>query len=149
MSIATLLPSDHIFLDMESTTKEETIRQLGEVLTNNGLVNNKEAYIQSVLEREEHSTTGIGNNIAIPHGKSEAVSEPAIVFARLKQPIDWQSLDEEPVFVVILLAIPESQKGDTHLRILSEIAMKLMDDDITAQLKTETDKQQIAKLLSE
>ncbi|MBO0461984.1 PTS sugar transporter subunit IIA [Enterococcus sp. DIV1298c] len=129
MSIATLLPSNHIFLDMEST--------------------NKEAYIQSVLEREQHSTTGIGNNIAIPHGKSEAVIEPSIVFARLKQPIDWQSLDEEPVSVVILLAIPESQKGDTHLRILSEIAMKLMDDEITAQLKTETNKEQIAKLLSE
>lgn len=149
MSIATLLPSNHIFLDMESTNKEDTIHQLGEVLTNNGLVSNKEAYIQSVLEREQHSTTGIGNNIAIPHGKSEAVIEPSIVFARLKQPIDWQSLDEEPVSVVILLAIPESQKGDTHLRILSEIAMKLMDDDITAQLKTETNKQQIAKLLSE
>ncbi|MBO1299205.1 MULTISPECIES: PTS sugar transporter subunit IIA [Enterococcus] len=149
MSIATLLPSNHIFLDMESTNKEDTIHQLGEVLTNNGLVSNKEAYIQSVLEREQHSTTGIGNNIAIPHGKSEAVIEPSIVFARLKQPIDWQSLDEEPVSVVILLAIPESQKGDTHLRILSEIAMKLMDDEITAQLKTETNKEQIAKLLSE
>lgn len=149
MNIETLLPFEHIVLGLEATTKEEVVRQLAKILVAEGIVQSENEYVQSVMEREDHSTTGIGNNIAIPHGKSRAVSEPAIVFARLKAPLEWQSLDDEPVTVVIMLAIPEEHQGDTHLRILSEIAMKLMDEDITEALKSETDKEIIAKLLSE
>ncbi|MGM9904453.1 hypothetical protein A5844_000754 [Enterococcus sp. 10A9_DIV0425] len=149
MNIATLLPPNHVFLDMEVADKEEVIRQLASVLTTDEIVQNEEEYIQSVLARETHSTTGIGNNIAIPHGKSQAVKQSAIIFARLREPIDWQALDDEPVSVVILLAIPESHKGDDHLRILSKIAMKLIDDEITEKLKTELDRQCIIQLLSE
>ena len=149
MNIATLLPPNHVFLDMEVADKEEVIRQLASVLTTDEIVQNEEEYIQSVLARETHSTTGIGNNIAIPHGKSQAVKQSAIIFARLREPLDWQALDDEPVSVVILLAIPESHKGDDHLRILSKIAMKLIDDEITEKLKTELDRQCIIQLLSE
>lgn len=105
-------------------------------------------FIESVLSREEHSTTGIGNGIAIPHGKSESVITPAIVYAKLSHPVEWLALDDNPVENVILLAIPDSEKGTTHLKLLSEIAIKLMDDELVGKLKNETDKSEIIKLFN-
>lgn len=148
MSIATLIHPDHIFLDLEAKSRNEVINQLSDFFVKKDIVSNKEDYVKAVLDREVHSTTGIGNETAIPHGKSNAVKKASLVFARLNNPIDWESLDDQPVKIVILMAIPEAEKGTTHLRLLSDIAMKLMDDDTVDGLKTEINKEEIIKLLS-
>ncbi|KRK92618.1 hypothetical protein FC08_GL000658 [Latilactobacillus curvatus JCM 1096 = DSM 20019] len=105
-------------------------------------------YVDSVLEREVHSTTGVGNGIAIPHGKSACVNRPAIVFAKMAKSVEWQSLDDKPVDIVVMLAIPDSEKGATHLSLLSEIAVKLMDEDLVEKLKKVTDTNEVVELLS-
>ncbi|MBO0474390.1 PTS system, fructose-specific IIA component [Enterococcus sp. DIV0840] len=147
MNVAQVLDIKQVVIDLEATSKEMVVEALASKLDEKGVLSNRETYIQSVLEREEHSTTGVGNGIAIPHGKSEVVSEAAIAFAKLKTPVEWQSLDDQPVSIVIMLAIPDSEKGDTHLRLLSEIAVKLMDDDFVEALKNKTEPTAIIKLL--
>lgn len=96
--------------DLEATTKEAAIEEMAEMLDEHGILADKATYVRAVLDREAHSTTGIGNNIAIPHGKSESVTKSAIVFARTKEMIEWESLDDEPVNMIFLLAITDSDK---------------------------------------
>lgn len=98
-----------------------------------GIVTNKQAYLDAVEYRESEGTTGIGDGIAIPHGKSDVVTRSAVAIAKLKHPVEWASLDNEPVENVFLLTIPEG--GDNEqLKILSEIASQLMDDDVREAL---------------
>lgn len=147
MSVAEVLDRQQIVIDLEATSKEMVVELLADELDKKGILSNRKAYIHSVLEREKHATTGIGNGIAIPHGKSEVVTEAAIAFAKLKTPVEWQALDDQPVSIVIMLAIPDSEKGNTHIRLLSEIAMKLMDDDFVKALKEENEPTAIINLL--
>ncbi|REC30952.1 PTS mannose transporter subunit IIAB [Enterococcus pseudoavium] len=147
MKVLEVLNSQRVDLTLEATTKESTIQKMAEMFFEDGLLHDKDAFIESVLEREIHSTTGVGNGIAIPHGKSAAVKEPAIAFARLEKTVEWQSLDDKPVSMVVMLAIPDSQQGETHLSILSEIAVKLMDDELVEKLQTATSEEEIVKIL--
>lgn len=147
MSVAEILGVEQVIIDLEAPTKEAVIKELASYLDQKGVLADKELYIKAVLEREEHSTTGVGNGVAIPHGKSDTVTAAAIAYAKLKTPIEWEALDDKPVSSVIMLAIPDSEKGDTHLRLLSEIAIKLMDDEIVDQLKKATEPVAIINLL--
>lgn len=149
MQLTDVLTQEQIYIGLEADTKQAVIEQLATALDEKGVLQDKNLFIQSVLEREAHSTTGVGSGVAIPHGKSSAVKTPTIAYAKLKKPVEWQALDDKPVEIVILLAIPEDAKGDTHLKLLSQIAVKLMDDDLLAQLKKEEDKQTIIKLLQD
>ncbi|KGH64192.1 PTS sugar transporter subunit IIA, partial [Oenococcus oeni] len=90
--------------------------------------------ILAVDGREQEGVTGVGAGIAIPHGKSKSVTRSAVAIAELSNPVVWQSLDNNPVKYVFLLAIPEG--GDVeHLKLLSELAGILMDDDVRLKLK--------------
>ncbi|MBO0451500.1 PTS sugar transporter subunit IIA [Candidatus Enterococcus murrayae] len=148
MKVLEVLNTNRVNLALKTATKEETIQEMAKMLSAEGLLKDEAVFVSSVLSREEHSTTGVGNGIAIPHGKSLTVVEPAIAFARLESEVEWQALDEKPVSLVVMLAIPDSQQGETHLSILSEIAIKLMDDDVVEKLKTATKADEIVEILS-
>ncbi|MFT8661412.1 PTS sugar transporter subunit IIA [Liquorilactobacillus ghanensis] len=123
-----------VLYDLVANTKKEVINKLADLYQKTGVIQEKEAYIISVMKREEEGTTGIGDGIAIPHGQSETVKESAVVIAKLKEPVEWHSLDDLPVKYVFLLAIPD--EGDQeHLKILSQLAGLLMDDDVRIQLE--------------
>lgn len=131
-----------IVLNVDGNTKEEVVKNLADELNKHGKLNNLSDYIQAVYERETEITTGFGNGVAIPHGKTDAVKESSFVFGKLKNEIDWNSLDKKPVNLVFLLAIPNKEAGTTHLRLLSQIAMRIMDEDFVEDLreaKTETE----------
>ena len=147
MEISEVLNVKSIVVGLKATSKEDVIKQMTEVLSQNGDVSDQIQFFDAVMEREVHTTTGVGNGIAIPHGRCSAVKKASIVYAKLAQDIDWESLDEKPVQLVIMLAVPETQ-GDVHLKILSELAMKLMDEELVDQLKKETDPNEIIGLLS-
>ncbi|EAF4555624.1 PTS sugar transporter subunit IIA [Listeria monocytogenes] len=148
MEVKDILTKELVVFDLKATTKETAIEEMAEMLDERGILADKATYVQAVLEREAHSTTGIGNNIAIPHGKSESVTKSAIVFARTKEMIEWESLDDEPVNMIFLLAITDSDKTDAHLKILAEIATKLMDDDIVENLKNTRDEEEVIRILN-
>ncbi|WP_436374047.1 PTS 2-O-a-mannosyl-D-glycerate transporter subunit IIABC [Cytobacillus sp. BC1816] len=108
-------------------SKQEAIRYLVDQLGDAGKLTNKEDFFQAVLDREKLSPTGFEGGLAIPHGKSASVKEAAFAIATLKAPLtDWESIDpNNKVQLVILLAIPESEAGSTHLSLLSEFVTRL------------------------
>ncbi|MBS7576711.1 MULTISPECIES: fructose PTS transporter subunit IIA [unclassified Enterococcus] len=138
----------NILMNLDVKTKNEVIERLSEILVINGFISDIEQFKKDVFDRESHMTTGIGNAIAIPHGKSSSVIESTVIVAKLKQPIEWAALDKQPVNLVFLLAIKEADKGNEHLRFLAELSGKLMDDDFVQRLKAAQDKDTLIKALS-
>ncbi|MDB4868130.1 MAG: fructose transporter subunit [Cohnella sp.] len=119
-----------LFLDVDWSSKEEIIDHLVDALERSGVVTSKEGFKQVVLERENHSPTGLEKGLAIPHGKSGLVTEAKVAVARLKNPISgWRSIDPaNKVDLVFLLAIPETEAGSTHVKLLSQLSRRLMDE---------------------
>ncbi|MCX7694356.1 MAG: fructose PTS transporter subunit IIA [Caloramator sp.] len=137
-----------IVLNLKSNRKEEVIRELAELAFNQGKVTSVNDYVKTVLEREKLFTTGVGNGIAIPHGKTDAVKESMMVFAKLEQQIEWESLDGKPVDLVFLLGVPEKDANDLHLQILSRISRKLIDDTFVDKLRKSQTKDEVIGILN-
>ncbi|MDS9472584.1 fructose-specific PTS transporter subunit EIIC [Sporosarcina pasteurii] len=127
MKIVELLTEETIILDVEATNKQAVLSELIEQLNDAGKLDDKEAFMQAILAREEQSTTGIGDGIAIPHAKSAAVKEPAIVFGRSVEGIDYASLDGQPANLFFMIAATDGA-NDAHLEALSRLATFLMDE---------------------
>ncbi|WP_231385158.1 PTS sugar transporter subunit IIA [Mitsuokella sp. oral taxon 131] len=138
-----------IDLDLVARNKREAIEGLVDRLYEVGNVTDREDFIKDVFEREKEGVTGIGNHIAIPHGKSDAVKATSIAVGRVKDGIPWESLDREPVRVVILFAVRNADTTNVHLKLLSEVAMALADDDTLKRLLETDDKKEIIHLLSQ
>lgn len=138
-----------IDLNLSVHNKREAIEAMVEQLYADGKVSDKEVFLNDVFEREKEGMTGIGNYIAIPHGKSDAVQITSIAVGRLKNEIEWESLDKKPVKMIILFAVRDEDKTDLHLKLLSEVAMALADDNTLVRLLETNDKQEIVHLLSQ
>ncbi|SFR07970.1 PTS sugar transporter subunit IIA [Desulfoscipio geothermicus] len=147
MKLTEIIEKEIIQLSLAVQTKEECIARMTEQMVKAGAISNKEAFMQTVLEREQKGTTGVGFEVAIPHGKSAGVARPALGFAKLAHPIDWQSLDEEPVSMVFLIAVPAEQAGNEHLRILAAIARKLMHEEYRNQLREAGSPEDVMRVL--
>jgi PTS system fructose-specific IIC component len=102
---------------------------------------------KAILRREEQSSTGLGMNIAIPHGKSAAVKRPAIAFGINRTGVDWQSPDGSEAKLIFMIAVPEEAAGDEHLKILQMLSRKLMDDQFREQLLAVTSAEEAYDLL--
>lgn len=137
-----LLNDEMICMDLNADTKEDAIRQLAVIAAEAGKLNSMDEYIESVLAREKTYTTGVGNGIAIPHGKSEAVKETFIVFGKSRKGVEWEALDGKPVYLIFLLGVPEKAENE-HLRILSQISRRLMNEDFVKFLKSAEGKKEI------
>ncbi len=125
MKISNLLCKATINLDLKVENKNDVIDQLVELLDFAGKLNNKEEYKKEILRRESLSSTGIGEGIAIPHGKTSAVKEPSLALGIVKNGVDYDSLDGEPVHIVFMIAAGESANAD-HLETLSKLSVLLM-----------------------
>jgi len=142
-----LIEIDLVDLNVKAKDKKEAILALAEHLDKAERLNDKAEYVKCVIAREELSTTGIGFGVAIPHGKTDAVKIPSLCFGRCTEKLDWQSLDENPVEAIFLIAVPEEAAKDEHLRILAALARKLMNEDFREELSKIQDKEEIVKLL--
>ena len=94
-----------------------------------------EGVVRAALAREEQGTTAVGDGIAIPHAKSDAVGSPFIGFARVASGVEWGAADGKPARLVFLIGVPESQAGDEHLRILAQLSRALMKKQVRAELE--------------
>jgi len=135
MDVTNLLQDEAILLDWAVDSKEGCLNALADRLVETGAVADKGAFLDAVLRREAHGSTGVGFGLAIPHGKSSGVVRPGVAFARLKTPLDWGSLDGAPVTLVFLLAVPEAEAGNTHLQLLAQLARKVMDEGVRQRLQ--------------
>ena len=126
MKITGLLSTSAIQLKGVAHDKEEVISKMVDLMANNGNIINKEEYKRVVLEREKEGTTGIGEGIAIPHGKTDAVSKPGLAAMVVPNGVDFDSLDEQPAKLIFLIAAPNT-KDNVHLDVLSRLSTLLMD----------------------
>jgi len=144
-----ILNENLIQLNMKARTKDEAIQELTECLYKEGNVSDPVAFTKDVYIRESEGKTGLGNHIAIPHGKSDAVQVTSIAFGRTENELVWETPDDEPVQVVILFAVRNADKTTLHLKLLSQVAMALADDDTLAKLLVTKDKREVIQLLSQ
>jgi len=135
MKIVDLLNEISICLDAKAADKEEAIRLAVDLMDKSGNIRDKKAYLNSVFKREEEGTTGIGEGIAIPHGKGTSVGAPGLSAMLLPDGVDFDALDGGLVNLIFLIAAPET-KDNIHLEVLSRLSMLLMDDAFTANLRS-------------
>lgn len=133
MRITDLLKRESIELDGKVKTKAETIDKMVELMAKGGNIADVAVYKEGVLKREEEGTTGIGEGIAIPHAKTNAVTAPGLASMVVGDGVDYDSLDGEPVHLIFLIAAPDTE-DNVHLEVLSRLSMLLMDDDFRANL---------------
>lgn len=149
MDISSVLNVKNIKLNMMAKSKEEAIEELADLLVRDGAVVNKDVFLKDVWLREEQGSTGFENHIAIPHGKSSAVINTTLAIGRTRQDIPWETLDGSSVRCIILFAVRLEDQNTTHIRLLSQVAGALADDDIIEQLLVETSPQKIIDLFSQ
>ena len=122
MNLIEILDVNLIDLEMEASSKDEVIHQLCSLLYENGRVKDLEKFKEAVYEREQIGETGMGNQIAIPHGLTDQVINASVAIGKVKQPVEWESLDDQPVSLIFLLAVPTGDLQKTHLQNLSQLA---------------------------
>lgn len=137
MKIRDLLAPESIDLNGSAAGKKEVLDQMVALMAKSGKINDVETYRKGVYAREEESTTGIGEGIAIPHCKSDAVSKPGLAAMVLKDGVDFDALDGEKVHLIFLIAAPNTE-DNVHLDVLSKLSVLLMDENFTNSLKSAT-----------
>ena len=148
MRITELLKPESIDLNAAPKDKNDTIRQAVALMAKSGNISDIEAYTKQVMAREEESTTGVGEGIAIPHGKCDAVTRPGLAAMIIRDGVDYESLDGEPVNVLFLIAAPNT-KDNVHLDVLSKLSVLLMDEDFTAALKAAKTTDEFLKVIDD
>lgn len=148
MKIVELLKKETMILDLRSTTKNEVIEELANELDRAGRLNDRKKFIEEIHNRESQSSTGIGDGIAIPHAKTNAVKEPTIVFGRSKSGIEYDSLDGNPSHLFFMIAASEGANNE-HLQTLSRLSTLLIDEDFREILMKAETQEEILTAINE
>ncbi len=129
-----ILTPNLVVTSLEAQDKEEAIFKLSVLLFKEHRISDVNLFVKEVMDREREFSTGFGQGIAIPHGKTNSVLYTSVVVAKLSHKLDWESMDDKPVHLIFLLAVPNVEAGTTHLKILAKLAESLMDDEVVAKL---------------
>ena len=146
MRITDLLDKRSISLTAAPKSKEEALNEAIALMAESGKINDTEGYRRQVFAREEESTTGVGEGIAIPHGKFAAVNRPGLAAMVIKDGVDFESLDGEPVTLLFLIAAPDT-KDNVHLDVLSKLSMMLMDEEFTKSLRNASTAEEFLEII--
>jgi fructose-specific phosphotransferase system IIA component len=144
-----LLDSNLVIVDSDSESKEEAIRELIDSLFVAGRTEEPDRLEDVVWEREAAYSTGLGHGFAIPHCRSDLINANSIAVLKLRQPIDWNSLDGKPVHIVVLLAVHESDASNSHMKVLAKLARKLMNEEFRDRLMKLNDSEGILSYLAQ
>ncbi|EGK07319.1 PTS sugar transporter subunit IIA [Kroppenstedtia eburnea] len=147
MKITELVNEQRITEQLEAKTKADVLNELAALLDRDGKLLDRDVFLQSIVAREQQGSTGIGYGIAIPHGKSTAVKEPAIAFGRSLEGVDFDSLDGQPAKLFFMIAVPE-QSDNLHLQTLAKLSRKLMHESFRDELMQAKTKGDILRALS-
>jgi fructose-specific phosphotransferase system IIC component/fructose-specific phosphotransferase system IIA component/fructose-specific phosphotransferase system IIB component len=146
--LGSILSMRSIVMDMPAQTRDDVLRQLAELAVQNGIADNAAAVYRKYQEREDQGPTGMVQGIAIPHAKDKMVERPAMLIARLQQPIPWPSMDEQPVDIIISFLIPDSGDAE-HVAYLSNTAKLLTHQSFIKQLRAAKTPLQVMTLFRE
>lgn len=134
-NITQVLKPNLVIFNLNASSKDEVLTEMAQKLSQEGIVANEMSFIETLKEREAISTTGVGDGIAIPHGRSSVVSESVVVFGRSDTGIDFDSMDGKPAHLFFMIATPENS-GDDHLSILSTLSGLLMKSEVQEAIRT-------------
>ncbi|MBP2078746.1 PTS fructose transporter subunit IIABC [Oceanobacillus polygoni] len=148
MKTTELLRKDIMIMDLRETTKEAAIDEMIRSLHKNGVVQDAEQFKEAILNREAQSSTGLGDGIAMPHAKTKAVNEPAVLFAKSTKGVEYESLDGQPAYLFFMIAVPEGA-NDTHLQTLASLSKLLIDPDFVQQLKQANSPDEVHQLFDQ
>ncbi len=146
MRITDLLDKRSISLSGAPTSKSEALDQMVELMAKSGKIDDTEAYRKAVYAREEESTTGIGEGLAIPHGKCDAVNAPGLAAMVVKDGVDFDALDGAPVSLIFLIAAPNTE-DNVHLDVLSKLSVLMMDEDFANSLRNATSPEEFMAII--
>ena len=133
MKLSEVLTAESVRIPLESSTKDDVLRELVSLLPSSTSAETRDRLHQAVVEREERMSTGIGQGIAIPHGKSDAVAAMEVAFGIPKKAIPFDALDGDPVEVFFLLVSPPDLTGP-HIRALAQISRMLSSDALRSEV---------------
>lgn len=142
-----LITTDQVLLDLDSTTREDATARLAQTLADSGRCTDIDVFLSDVREREAKMATGLPGGIGIPHARSAAITEPSLAFARSRDGIDWGAKDG-PAHLIFLIAAP-ADGGDAHMQMLPKLAKALMNKDFRARLESATSDQEVVDLVNE
>ena len=148
MKIDDILKTDSIIANLAGTNKEEVLHEITDFLQKLCLIKDKETLFNTLMEREKLGSTGIGENVAIPHGKSDELSQIITVFGRSLKGLDFESLDQKPVHFVCMVIAPSNSTGQ-HLKALARISRLFKNQDLREGILKLQDANQIYSLLLE
>ncbi len=148
MKITDLLSEESIELNVEAKDKNDIIDKMTRLMLKTGRINNLEKYKKLVLKREEEGSTGVGEEIAIPHGKGECVTEPGLVAMVVPNGVAYDALDGKPVKLLFMIAAPNTS-DNVHLDVLSRLSTMLMDSDFKNKLISAKSKEEFLKIIDE
>lgn len=136
MDIQMLLKKDIMILDLKAQNQISAIKEMVAQLKDKGYVTNEDQVTTGVLEREGLGSTGLGNGLAIPHVKCRAIKEPVVLFAKSKSGVDYNAMDGEPVYIFLMIAVPENKEaGNLHLEVLAEVSKLFIDNEFINRLR--------------
>mgnify|MGYP000595606620 CR=1 FL=1 len=145
MKVSELLNENNILLDVEAKDKYELIDKLIDVVANSDKVLDKEKVRNCVYEREKILSTGVGKGFAVPHGKTDAVTDIVLAFAITKEPLDYEALDNQPVRLVMLMVGKDSLVS-SHIKLLSRISRLMNNDEFRENLLNAKTKQEVLEI---
>ena len=148
MKITEMLKKEHVLEELKAASKREVLAELAGVLAKGGLRVDAEAMLHVLLERERLGSTGIGDGIAIPHGKLAGLEEIAVAFGRSRKGIDFEAMDGKPVHLFFLLLAPENSAGQ-HLKALAKISRMLRDADFRKTLIDARSHEALVRVIAE
>lgn len=143
MKLSDLYDPRLVLIGLEATTKDEVFTAVGQLFVDAGKVTGLDAFLADLRTREASFSTGVGDGLAIPHAKSTVVTDASYAIANLATPFKWDADDDEPTTLIVMLAVPAEQAGTTHLKLLSQFSMALMDDAFRAELIRATSEQDV------
>lgn len=144
-----LLKSSHIVFDNKVKTQKAVLKKIADLALSLDYITNSEELIQAFLDREQQSTTGFEDGIAIPHARIKSIKKPAILILRTNNGVDWKAIDGQLTNFIIAIIIPEQQAGNLHLDILSALAIKLANEEFRHKLKASSDAEELITIISD
>lgn len=147
MELTEVLSKENISFNVDINSREEVFDYLIDRLYDTGIILDKKEFKEAVLYRETLSETGLGGNIAIPHGKSAVVTKPGISFVRLQQEVLWPSLEGETAQYIFLLAIPENNENNEHIKLISQLTRSLIKEEVITAIKNVNSPEALLEIL--
>lgn len=146
MNIKDLLRKELMILDLTSSSKSEVINEMTDKLISENVVNDKSTFIEEIINRENLSSTGLGDGIAMPHAKTNAVTRPSVLFARSKKGIDYDALDGQSVHIFFMIAVPNGE-NNLHIDTLANLSKLMLKDGFINDLKNISDEDDVYKII--